>query len=77
MYYTILISLWAIESVFFTAPWNYGPCIFMNSTQELKEEAWCQRVTLLLLSPSLTRFELYLDQVRGRDQVPEIGKDNF
>ena len=74
MYYTIPTSLLAIESVFFTTPWNYGPCIFMNSTQKLEEEAWCQRVTLLFLSPSLTGFELDLDQVRGRDQVPEIGQ---
>lgn len=74
MCYTIPISLSAIKSVFFTAPWNYGPCIFMNSTQELEEEVWYQRVTLLLPSSSLMGFGLGLDQVRGRDQVPEIGQ---
>lgn len=76
MHYTTPIPLWAIGTVS-----SYGPkgeimgLTSSSSTQELEEGAWCQRATLLLISPSL-RFELGLGQVRGRDQVPEI-RHNF
>lgn len=75
MYYTILISLWAIESVLFYCSFGIMGLASAEFTQELKEEA-CVRGVNCSCFP-LDKVLLWFGPGCSRDQVPEIGKDNF